>query len=653
MAIGQDVLDLINQSDGAPSQKNTENIGSDVLALINADTTKSQDLEKQTPEDPQGFIANIKDMFTGESRMTPEMESLPGLGNLPELNQMSMASLKSAFNTMTADPGEAAKALKVNFPNIQVREDAKGNLVVKSGIDGKEYKVNEPGLDARDLIRGALTAAMYSPVGGVGNLAGKMGAAALTQGGVEALQSSSGGSFDSEQIPLAGVTEMVAPALGGAVRGARGLVSAPSTAATAARAAVDTAESIGIPQMTSDVFQPTSYAGKLAQSIGERIPVVGTGPMRATQQDARANAIRTVARDFGADQVAAASDDVMSDLLSTRGSRVEKYTGMKNDIINRLSKSGVVDVTNSQFEIEKQIRQLKKLKTKGIEPVIGLFNDYKSALKDQPIDRVDLLRKQLGDQLKDPSLSGVRSTGEKALSKIYGSLKNDMGDFIKNNGEKRDYVKWQVANAQLRDGMKELEVNALKSALDKGEATPEMVKKLLFSQKPSDVRLLSKNLSSKGKINAKAAILQEAIQKSGGIENLSPERFMLTMKKPGIAVPANVFFDKNDRDVMTGLMKALQATRRAGQANVKTSTGAELTTFVAPSVLTSEFGLSGGLGGTAAIGLGARLYESVPVRNALIKIRYAEKGKEGPLLKNLGIVLQTLRQQSEGEEIIE
>ena len=666
MAVGKDVLKFINSAqveetlDVAPTAKQKtqtpKNIGEDVLAFINSGTTQGQPLSgEQMPmdEEPEGFIANVKDMFTGESKMTPEMESLPGLGNMPELNQMSMASLKSAFNTMTGDPGEAVKALKVNFPNIEEREDSKGNLIVKSGIDGKDYKVNEPGLDSRDIIRGALIAAMFPTAGGSGGLLAKMGAAAATQGGIEALQYSGGGTFDFEQIPMAGATELIAPGIGGAIKGGRGVVSAASPAANAARAAVDTAESIGIPQMTSDVFPPKSYVGKLSQSIGERIPFTGTGAARASQQEARANAVREVARDFGGEQVAAASDDVMADLLATRGSKLEKYVGMKNDVINRLSKSGVVDVTNSQFEIEKQIRQLKKLKTKGIEPIIGLFNDYKDALKDQTIDRVDLLRKQLGDQLKDPGLAGVRSTGEKALSKIYGALKSDMGDFIKNNGEKRDFVKWQVANAQLRDGMKELEVNVLKSALDKGEATPEMVKKLLFSQKPSDVRLLSKNLSEKGRASAKAAIMQDVIQKSGGIENISPEKFISTMSKPGIAGPANVFFDKRDKDVMAGLMKALQSTRRAGQANVKTSTGAELTTFVAPSVLTSAFGLSGGLGGTAALGLGARLYESVPVRNALIKIRYAEKGKEAEALKHLGTVLQTLRQQSEGEEIIE
>lgn len=647
MPLGDDYLRLIGSEDAkAQLPAKAENLGDDYLEIV-ADSTE-----------PNGVLSSIKDVITGESKMTPEMELLPSIGDLPELNEMSVASLKSAFNTMTSDPGEAAKALKINFPNIQIREDQKGNLIVKSGINGKEYKVNEPGLDTRDLIRGALTAAMFSPVGRASGVLGRAAGAALTQGGIESLQSGFGGTFDAEQVPIAGATELISPAIGGVIKGARGAISAPSSeAASVIRSIENTSDAIGIPQMTSDVFQPTSYAGKLGQSIGERIPIIGTGPMRATQQEARADAIRSVARDFGADQVAAASDDVMADLLSTRGSRIEKYSGIKNDVINRLSKSGVVDVTNSEFEIEKQIRQLEKLKTKGVEPVIKIFRDYKSALKNQPIDRVEMLRKQLGDQLKDPSLAGVRNTGEKALSKIYGSLKNDMGDFIKNNGEKRDYVKWQVANSQLREGMKELEVNTFKSALDKGEATPEMVKKLLFSQKPSDVRLLSKSLSPKGKAAAKSAIFQEAIQKSGGIENISPERFILTMKTPGISVPANVFFDKKDRDVMTGLMKALQATRRAGQANVKTSTGAEMTTFVAPAALTSAFGLSGGLGGTAAIGLGARLYESVPVRNALIKVKYADKKELPKTIKNLADILnqtsQPLRQASEGEEIVE
>lgn len=598
-----------------------------------------------------GILGTLKDTFTGESKMTPEMENLGSIGYMPELNKMSMEGLKSAFVSMTGDPGETAKALKVNFPDIEVRQDSKGNLIVKSAIDGKEYKVNEPGLDARDLVRGAITAAMFSPIGGIeGGALKKIGAGAITQSAIESAQQGMGGTFDVEQPLIAGAAEGIAPAIASSIKGGRGIFGKPTALADAAKSGIEDLEKTGITPMTSDVFQPDTYAGKMGQSMGEKIPIFGTGGLRVSQQEERTNAVRDVIRQFGGDQAAQVSDAVMADLQSTRTGFIKKYTTMKNDIFNRLSSKGKVNVSNTDAEIKNEISALEKLKTKGVEPIISIFKDYRKAIKNQDIQNIETLRKQLGDQLKDPSLAGVRSIGEKSLSKIYGALRTDIGDFVKEFGEKTDYTKWRVANARLKEGIKELDVNVLKTALDKGEATPEMVRGLLFSSKPSDVRLLNKNLSAKGRSYAKAAIMQEVLSKSGGMELLSPEKFMTTMKSKGIEIPSNIFFSKQDKDVMVGLMKALQMTKRASQANVKASTGEQMTTFAAPAALTSYFGLAGGLGATAGLGSLARLYESKPVRDALLRVKYADKGKEEEALKHLGMILQSARQASEGEE---
>ena len=54
---------------------------------------------------------------------------------------------------------------------------------------------------------------------------------------------------------------------------------------------------------------------------------------------------------------------------------------------------------------------------------------------------------------------------------------------------------------------------ALKTALDKGTESPEAIRGLLFSSKPSDVRLLYRNLSDTGRANAQAALLAHALEK--------------------------------------------------------------------------------------------------------------------------------------------
>jgi len=195
MTIGQDFLDIVEER----SSNTDTQVGSDFLQ------------EVEGTKEPQGFLAKTKDLFTGESRMNPEMESLSTIGELPELNQMSIAGLKSAFVSMTSDPKETVQALQANFPDLEARQDEKGNWIVKSPTDQKEYAVNVPGLDARDIVRGALTAAMFIPTGKVAGVLPRIAAAAGIQGAIETGQELAGGEFDAEQVPLAGAVEAIAP----------------------------------------------------------------------------------------------------------------------------------------------------------------------------------------------------------------------------------------------------------------------------------------------------------------------------------------------------------------------------------------------------------------------------------------------------------
>ena len=69
--------------------------------------------------------------------------------------------------------------------------------------------------------------------------------------------------------------------LGAAYRGVRGAI------APEAQQAIRFAEREGVPLHTTDLLQPTSRVGKMAQTTAENIPLAGTSGMRATQQEAR------------------------------------------------------------------------------------------------------------------------------------------------------------------------------------------------------------------------------------------------------------------------------------------------------------------------------------------------------------------------------
>lgn len=414
-------------------------------------------------------------------------------------------------------------------------------------------------------------------------------------------------------------------------------------------AAVANAEAQGIVPMTSDVVPPKTFAAKWLQTVGERIPVAGTGSVREAQQGQRVNAIRTLLKDFGADDAAAASDKVMADLAAKRGADLSKYSALKGDVIERLDSAGVMPVSKATQEIDSQIASLQSLKSQDVEPVISMLGNFKQAIQGQGIANVERLRRQLGESLaSNPSLLAARSEGEKAARNIYRALNEDMGAHIKSAGEPRDFTKWAVANKRLSEMAGEVKTGALRTVLAKGEATPEVVNKMLFSQKPSEIQQLYRGLSQAGKANARTAILQKAIHDAGGIENINPDRFATQVGKLSRSI--GVFFSGDELRQVDGLARALNLTRRAQQTSANPTTGAQLAIPVGASVLTDLLGGWGAATATGAtVGLAARAYESAPVRNLLVKIAQTPKGstEEAALVKRAIAAMQASQQTQE------
>ena len=433
--------------------------------------------------------------------------------------------------------------------------------------------------------------------------------------------------------------QAIAALIGGVAgsRAARTQIIPAAQANAAERALVTEAEKVGVPLLTSDVAPPRTFMGKAAQSLGERVPLVGTGPVRQAQQEARIGAVRDVLVDFGAGPSAQASDAVMADLLATRGAEVGKYAAQKTDVIKRLSTSGAaVPVARATAAIDQQIAKLQALKTKELEPVVARLNDWRQSIQGQSLANIEDLRKQLGESFKAPELASVRSTGEKSLSSIYGALRDDMSTFIRGNGQPQDIAKWTDANKKLSSMMGELKTSALKSAIEKGTDTPEAIRGILFSSKPSDVRLLYRNLSDAGRDNAKAALLAHAAEKATTNDVLSVERFVSQVDKLGPQF--GIFFKGDDKRRIEGLTRVLGATRRGAEAGVLTNSGqqgvASLTAVGAGQLTGSALGGAAALGGA---GLMARLYESPMVRGLLLRLPSTKVGtaEEAAILKRI------------------
>lgn len=388
---------------------------------------------------------------------------------------------------------------------------------------------------------------------------------------------------------------------------------------------VAAADRVGIPVMRSDVRPPQTFLGKVAQKTGESIPIAGTGGMRAKQNAARGDAVKNFISEYVGDQIGPAIDAVTEGFRKVHSAAVKKYATQKNDVINGLDRAGVVPVPKAVSAIDAQIAKLKAAKNEGFAPIISELESFKKSITDQKLPEIDMNRAYIGEVFKGLDAAKIRDAGEKALSAIYGPLKEDMAGFIKQFGGEGALGKWSDANtklAGLADGMKN---TALRDALKKGEMTPEVTKKLIFSQKPSDMRLLYGRLDENSRASARTAIVQDAVEKAGGIDQLTPDKFKVALGRLGKQV--GVFFKGEDLEAAEGLIRALQLTERGSRAADAPPTGAQALPAIMGIGLGGTIGLVPAIGTGLGIGTIARIYEATGVKTALRRIAKTQNPK--------------------------
>lgn len=189
----------------------------------------------QTTPDPReemGFIESIGETITGSERSTPEIEALPDWATMPELNSLSVDSFQAALGTMITNPAESVSIIRAQFPGVQVRQDEKGNFILRSSVDGQEYAI-KPGFRVSDIPRAIGGIAAFTPAGRATTAGGAALSGGLTQTGIELSQAGTGGEFDAEEVLLASGGNVAGQQIGrgvNAVRNARAArTAAPET----------------------------------------------------------------------------------------------------------------------------------------------------------------------------------------------------------------------------------------------------------------------------------------------------------------------------------------------------------------------------------------------------------------------------------------
>ena len=517
---------------------------------------------------------------------------------------------------LSSDPIEKARIISKNLPGATMRQDEQGNII--STVEGVDYVLQREGPEISDAKKFVAENVAFGPASKAKTVLFAIAASGLTQAILEGIKQQTGGFFDASEVALASV-------LSGSGKSLENIISAIGNYRRAGRVPQETEDIIrmgreeGIPIMTTDVVEPETLAGRLARSTGETIPFAGTGQQRAEQQ-----AMRERLTDRFAEGVVPRYDEVVKGLRE-KGGKIRRAAGDRLERIGReMDNVGEIDTTRTIAAIDDEIEALTRKGRVPDEATLSELQRYKEAIQEgQIFTSMDTLRSDFREAVRGERQS-LPSRSDAASNRIYQAMSDDLDSAIRNNPElgAREADRFKQAKGIYAREMETLKKSRLKSVLDKGDVTPESVKNILMSQKPSEMVNLYRRLDDNGRSAARMTVLSEILDKaSNRVGGLTPNSLATQLRKNKNQI--DIFFKGQEKDQIRGLQKLLDATRRAQDAKVATPTGQQLIGILGPAgVITNpvETLLGGG-----TIGSMARIYESPAIRDILVRIN-AVKG---------------------------
>lgn len=415
-------------------------------------------------------------------------------------------------------------------------------------------------------------------------------------------------------VVLGGAINQLGRAAGAAYRGVRG------TIASEAQQAIQFANAADVPLHTTDVLQPNSRVGRMAQTTAENIPFAGTSTMRANQQDARSQLVDEFASRFGE-----YDPSIVVGSLKAKSSGIRRAAGNRLEQVQNAMAGVNIQPSKAIQQIDTEIASLQKLGKVADNDTISKLQAYRDELTRNAgasgpmamdLQQLSGLRSQFRQDVKGER-TALPNRSDAAIQRIYNAMTGDIDSAIGQNLGNDTLRRYKQANAIYADEANKLQNTRLKNVIMKGDLTPEVVNNMLFSKNKSEVQNLYRSVGQVGRAQMRNGIIGKAMEKSGG----SPDQFLrqvnLMSNQTGIA------FKGRDAAYLKGLKNYLESTKRAGQAGVTTPTGQQTIPFILGIGTATNPALVGAGGG---YGLLARLYESEPARNAMLRLANTPRG---------------------------
>lgn len=404
----------------------------------------------------------------------------------------------------------------------------------------------------------------------------------------------------------------------------RGVTALKGEIAPEAKRVIETAESMGVTPMTSDLIKPESALTRGLVQGGEGA-ILGTGAKRAEQYATRSKLVSNYLDRFGEYN----PDDVVQSLTSTLRGRKDAAGAVINDVTNKMGNTAV-DTTNTMNALDTAIARQERLGTSANQNLLTSLRNLRDELADPAADldmTFDLLRQHRtafrsnvqGDSMVFPDQAKA------ATNMVENAMSRDLRNAVGKTLGPSDAAAYLKANSDYANVYNKVLNKNIANKLNKAssESTPELINSVVYSRNPSDVKRIWSALDDKGKDAMRAAYISKIAERAGD----SPAKLLTEVNKlksqSGGEIYNTIFSGKHMKE-LDALHDVLRETARSDAANVVTQTGQSLANPLRIGAGVSTLGTS--LAGEAGYGLAARIYESKPVRNALLRLANTKAG---------------------------
>ncbi|ENS4334093.1 lytic transglycosylase domain-containing protein [Salmonella enterica] len=444
-------------------------------------------------------------------------------------------------------------------------------------------------------------------------------------------------------VALGGAINQLGRAAGAVYRGIRG------TIAPEAQQAIQFANAADVPLHTTDVLQPNSRVGRMAQTTAENIPFAGTSTMRANQQEARSQLVDEFASRFGE-----YDPSIVVGSLKAKSSGIRRAAGNRLEQVQNAMAGVNIQPSRAIQQIDNEIADLQKLGGAADNETISKLKVYRDELSRNAgasgpmamdLQQLSALRSQFRQDVKGERQALINRS-EAAVNRVYNAMTGDIDSAIGQNLGNDTLRRYKQANAIYADEANKLQNTRLKNAIMKGDLTPEVVNNMLFSKNKSEVQNLYRSVGQVGRAQMRNGIIGKAMEKSGG----SPDQFLRQVNL--MSNQTDIAFKGRDAAYLKGIKNYLEATKRAGQAGVTTPTGQQTIPFILGIGTVTNPALVGVGGG---YGLLARMYESEPARNAMLRLANTPRGSTAfeKALSDVERIVNSFAQGSKSQSLSE